>query len=95
MNLNTIPTNNKNVIAWVGQIAQLCEPDNIHWCDGSDEEYANLAEQLVQKGTFIKLNEKKRPNCFLARSNPKDVARVEARTFICSAKQVDAGPTNN
>ena len=95
MNLNTIPTNNKNVIAWVGQIAQLCEPDNIHWCDGSDEEYANLAEQLVQKGTFIKLNEKKRPNCFLARSNPKDVARVEARTFICSEKQEDAGPTNN
>ena len=62
MESNTIPTRNKHVVAWVGQIAQLCEPDNIYWCDGSDTEYAKLAEELVQKGTFIKLNEKKRPN---------------------------------
>jgi len=95
MESNTIPTRNKNVVAWVGQIAQLCEPDHVYWCDGSDAEYAKLAEELVQKGTFIKLNEKKRPNCFLARSNPRDVARVEARTFICSEKKEDAGPTNN
>ena len=95
MESNTIPTKNKNVIAWVNQIAELCQPDQIHWCNGSDIEYAKLADELVQKGTFIKLNEKKRPNCFLARSNPKDVARVEARTFICSEKQEDAGPTNN
>ena len=95
MESNAIPTRNKNVIAWVNQIAQLCEPDKVYWCDGSEAEYKRLADELVKKGTFIKLNEKKRPNCFLARSNPQDVARVEARTFICSEKKEDAGPTNN
>ena len=95
MESNAIPTRNKNVIAWVNQVAQLCEPDKVYWCDGSEAEYKRLADELVKKGTFIKLNEKKRPNCFLARSNPQDVARVEARTFICSEKKEDAGPTNN
>lgn len=95
MKRNNIPTKNKAVIAWVEQVASLCEPNEIYWCNGSDEEYARLCNELVEKGTFIKLNEKKRPNSFLARSNPKDVARVEARTFICSEKQEDAGPTNN
>ena len=95
MKQNNIPTKNKNVIAWVEQVAALTEPDAVYWCDGSDAEYARLANELVEKGTFIKLNEKKRPNSFLARSNPKDVARVEARTFICSVKEEDAGPTNN
>ncbi|MGN0904516.1 MAG: phosphoenolpyruvate carboxykinase (GTP) [Alphaproteobacteria bacterium] len=88
-------TKNQKLVAWVEKMAELCQPDSVYWCDGSKEEYDNLCSLLVKKGTFIKLNEKKRPNSYLARSNPSDVARVESRTFICSEREIDAGPTNN
>ncbi len=88
-------TKNQKLVAWVEKMADLCQPDSVYWCDGSKEEYDSLCSLLVKKGTFIKLNEKKRPNSYLARSNPSDVARVESRTFICSEREIDAGPTNN
>src|SRR4051794_26453976 len=86
---------NKHLLRWVEKMADLTRPASIHWVDGSQEEYERLCAQMVAHGTFIKLNEKLWPGCYLARSDASDVARVEDRTFICSLSKENAGPTNN
>jgi phosphoenolpyruvate carboxykinase (GTP) len=93
---SSIPlSSNRHLIQWVKKMAELCQPDLVHWVDGSPEEYDALCAQLVQAGTFTRLNPDAWPGCFYARSDPGDVARVEDRTFICSLSQAAAGPTNN
>ncbi|MGJ4074660.1 phosphoenolpyruvate carboxykinase (GTP) [Corynebacterium macclintockiae] len=89
------PTKNQEMLNWIEEAVELFQPESVVFCDGSEEEWNQLAEQLVEHGTLIKLDEEAQPNSFLARSNPSDVARVESRTFICSKTEEDAGPTNN
>jgi phosphoenolpyruvate carboxykinase (GTP) len=92
--LNT-PTRNRRLLDWVESMVQLCQPDNVHWFDGSDEEFGTLCRQLVDAGTFVPLDEDTRPGSYWATTDPSDVARVEDRTFICSEREDDAGPTNH
>ena len=88
-------TTNTSVLEWVAEVAQRCQPDAIEWCDGSEVERRRLTERAVEQGVLIPLNQKKRPGCYLHRSDPNDVARVEHLTFICTPTKEEAGPTNH
>ena len=89
------PTKHERLLGWVETMAELCEPDAIHWCDGSQAEHEQLCRALVDAGTFVELDPDRRPGSYWATTDPSDVARVEDRTFICSEEEGDAGPTNN
>jgi len=89
------PTTHEGILSWVAEVAELTQPDRVHWCTGSDEEWTELTDFLVSTGTFTRLNAEKKPNSFHAASDPTDVARVEDRTYICSVDEKDCGPTNN
>ena len=93
--LSDAPTNHQRLLGWISSVAELTQPESIHWCDGSDDEWRRLTDALVEAGTLVRLDEEKKPNSFWARTDPTDVARVEERTFICSVDEADAGPTNN
>jgi phosphoenolpyruvate carboxykinase (GTP) len=93
--INSGLTSNSKILSWVRDMSSLCQPDKIHWCDGSEAEYQALSELMIRNGTLARLNGRLRPNSFLARSHPSDVARIENRTFICSRTSEEAGPTNN
>ena len=93
--LDSAPTKQQGLLAWVREVAEVTQPDRVAFADGSEEEYTALCERLVEAGTFKRLNPQKQPNSFLALSDPSDVARVESRTFICSEREIDSGPTNN
>src|SRR6266496_6628184 len=93
--LGSCNTTNKTVLTWADQMGRLCQPERVFWCDGSEQEAQTLCDLMVASGTLTKLNEKLRPGCYLARSHPSDVARVEDRTFICAKTRDEVGPTNN
>ncbi|MEJ7755998.1 MAG: hypothetical protein WKF83_06360 [Nocardioidaceae bacterium] len=92
---STYHSSHSKLQSWVEEVAALTKPDQIYWCDGSVEEWKRLTDDLVDAGTFVRLDESKKPNSFWCASDPSDVARVEDRTFICSRERADAGPTNN
>ena len=88
------PTTNRHLLSWVDEMARMCKPDRIYWCDGSDDEAKLLAAEAVADGVLIPLNPEKRPRSYYSRSNPNDVARTEELTFVCTPTKAEAGPTN-
>jgi GTP-dependent phosphoenolpyruvate carboxykinase len=95
LSTHNAPTQNKKIIAWVDEIRNLCKPENIHWCTGADDEYEELCDLMIKKGTLTRLDEELHPKCFVARSDPRDVIRVSKSVFICSETKESVGPTNN